>query len=407
MLPAKRIIEEVTRTSIELLLKEPFYSHLFSSLNKEVVTDESGIATMAVSLYEKTFSLFINAGFWDNFLTDKLHRYGVVKHEILHIIFKHLHVNEPHRNRLLLNIAMDLVVNQYIERNLLPGESIFLETFPELQLEKEKGYGYYYEKLEELQQNAGTVYKDSIAARNLASIKENSHGLERHKPWKNIYSLSNIDREILDAQIDNLVNIANNKTPVKSFSSLPAGVRIQINNILLKPAALVDWKRVLKLFSESSSKTRVKNTLKRPSKRFGTIPGIKIKHHQKLLVALDTSGSISKKEYELFFNELYHIWRRGTVIQVVECDAKIQHTYTYKGVTPNTIHGGGGTDFNAPIKYANEVFHPDGLIYFTDGVAPAPEVIPRIQLLWVISKQGITTDSTAFKKLPGRKAKLI
>ncbi len=403
----KRITEEVTRTSIELLLKEPFYSHLFSSLNKEVVDDASGFKTMAVGLHKKIYCLYVNENFWDTFLINKLHRYGVIKHEILHIVFKHLQVNDPQLNRHLLNIAMDLVVNQYIERHTLPDESVFIETFPELNLEKEKGYRYYYDKLNHLQCNCNTLYRDTVAAANLASIETSSHGLDRHELWKEIYSLNHIDKEILEAQLENLVNIAHNKTPLKLFSSLPAGIQIQINNILVKPRALVDWRRVLKLFSESSSKTRVKNTLKRPSKRFGTVPGIKIKHHQKLLVALDTSGSISKKEYEIFFSELYHIWRRGTVIRVVECDATIQHSYEYTGHIPSAVHGGGGTDFNAPIRYANEVYHPDGLIYFTDGVAGTPVVVPRTQVLWVISRQGIDAGSEAFKNLPGRKAKLI
>ena len=139
-----RILEEVTRTSIELLLREPFYSHLFSTLNKEIVAAESGIDTMAVGLRFDTYTLFVNAEFWDTFLVDKKHRYGVLKHEILHIIFKHLLVNEPTLDRKLLNIAMDLVVNQYIERAQLPDESIFLETFPELNLEVDQTYFYYY-----------------------------------------------------------------------------------------------------------------------------------------------------------------------------------------------------------------------------------------------------------------------
>ena len=120
-----RILEEVTKTSIELLLKEPFYSHLFSALNKEIVFEDSHIKTMAVGLRHKTYVLIINALFWDNELKDKKHRFGVVKHEVLHLVFKHLLVNEPSADRRLLNIAMDLVVNQYIERIQLPSESIF------------------------------------------------------------------------------------------------------------------------------------------------------------------------------------------------------------------------------------------------------------------------------------------
>jgi predicted metal-dependent peptidase len=406
---ANRILEEVTRTSIELLLREPFYSHLFSTLNKEVVDEEtSGIDTMAVGLRFDAYTLFVNATFWDTFLIDKKHRYGVLKHEILHIIFKHLLVNEPTLNRKLLNIAMDLVVNQYIERAQLPDESIFLETFPELNLEADQTYFYYYKKLEQLQQNCDCKgdFCDSVSGKNLAAIGDDSYGLERHKQWREIYTKSKIDKEILDAFTENLVRIAHDKTPLKSIGTLPAGIQMQLKNLLIKPLALVDWRRVLKLFAESSAKTRVKNTLKRPSKRYGTTPGIKIKHFQKLLVAIDTSGSISQSEYDQFFGELYHIWRRGAEVMVVECDAQVQHQYLYKGETPKAIHGGGGTDFNDPIRFGNEKYQPDALIYFTDGHAATPNVSARFPILWVISKEGIAAEDAMFEALPGRKAKL-
>jgi predicted metal-dependent peptidase len=406
---SNRILEEVTRTSIELLLREPFYSHLFSTLNKEVVDEEtSGIGTMAVGLRFDAYTLFVNSTFWDTFLIDKKHRYGVLKHEILHIIFKHLLVNEPTFDRKLLNIAMDLVVNQYIERAQLPDESIFLETFPDLNLEADQTYYYYYKKLDQLQQNCnckGDLF-DSISGKNLAAIGDDSYGLERHKQWREIYSKSQIDKDILDAFTENLVRIAHDKTPLKSIGTLPAGIQMQLKNLLIKPLALVDWRRVLKLFAESSAKTRVKNTLKRPSKRYGTTPGIKIKHFQKLLVAIDTSGSISQSEYDQFFGELYHIWRRGAEVMVVECDAKIQHQYLYKGETPKAIHGGGGTDFNDPIRFGNEKYQPDGLIYFTDGHASTPHVSARFPILWVISKEGLAAEDEMFEALPGRKAKL-
>lgn len=148
-----QILEEVTKTSIELLLKEPFYAHFFSALNKEIVSENSDIRTLAVGLRHKNYVLLINSDFWQNTLIEKKHRYGVVKHEILHLVFKHLLVSESNKDHLLLNIAMDLVVNQYIDRSQLPKESLFLETFPELSLEKDQTYSYYYEKLQQLQQD--------------------------------------------------------------------------------------------------------------------------------------------------------------------------------------------------------------------------------------------------------------
>lgn len=402
-----RILEEVTRTSIALLLQEPFYSHFFSTLNKEVVAPDDVIQTMAVGLRERKHVLYVNPVFWDNFFTDKRHRYGVVKHEILHIVYKHTLANVRGFNRHLVNIAMDIVVNQYIDKAQLPAESIFLEDFPELSLKPDGSWQYYYEKLLHLQQNLNTLFANTASAAALQSIRDSSHGLERHGAWEEIGTLDEIEKGLLDADIDNLVHIARARTNEKSYGKLPAGLKAYLDQLLYKAKPLVDWRRVIKLFSESSSKTRIRNTLKRPSKRYGTNPGIRVRRLKKLLVAVDTSGSINKEELHDFFNEIHHLWRGGAEILVVECDAQVKRAYAYKGIAPSFVLGRGGTNFNPPIEYGNREFYPDGLIYFTDGVAHPPTATPRFPVLWVISRNGIKPDSTSFQQLPGRKARLV
>jgi predicted metal-dependent peptidase len=403
---ATRILEEVTRTSIELLMREPFYSHFFSTINKEVVAADHHLKTLAIGLRDRYHTLFVNAHFWDHALTHKNHRYGVLKHEVLHIVFKHTLEKVRAEHGHLTNIAMDIVVNQYIERSYLPDEGIFLEDFPELELARDQSWRYYYEKLKVLAGDLDGKFAGTKSARFFQSIRETSHGLDRHGSWAEIGSLDDIERSLLDANIDTLIHIARAKTPEKSYGSLSAGLRTHLQTILFKARPLVDWRRVVKLFSESSSKTKIRNTLKRPSRRYGTIPGIKVKGRRKLLIAIDTSISVTPQELEVFFNEIFHLWRQGTEIEVVECDVSIKSVYAFKGIAPKFVKGRGGTDFNAPIAYGNNSFHPDGLIYFTDGVAPAPKVKPRFPMLWVITKEGIASSSPEFNGLPGRKAKL-
>jgi len=401
-----RVLEEITRTSIALLLKEPFYSHLFSCMNKKIVDEDDDLQTLGVGLSGKSHTLYANPLFWDTVLTKSEHRYGVIKHEVLHIVFKHTLINNNQYHHLTMNIAMDLVVNQYVERQCLPDESIFLEDFPELQMEKDQTCHYYYQELMALKEGLNGEYAGTQSAKTFLSIHEASHGLNRHKKWSEIFSQNNVDKALTEAQIDNLMHIAHQRTSAKSYGTLPAGIRFWIEQILFKTAPLVDWRRVIKLFSESSSKTKIKTTLKRPSKRYGTVPGIKVRRLRKLLIAVDTSGSINKDELSVFFNEIYHIWRKGAEIEVVECDTRIQRTYKYQGKSPKFVKGAGGTDFNAPIAYGNTDYFPDGLIYFTDGLAPPPNERPRYPLLWVISKGGIAAQSPEFSLLPGRKAKL-
>ena len=58
------------------------------------------------------YNLFINDEFWES-LPD-YHKIGVLKHELLHIGFFHLCNYESYENKKVLNVAMDLEVNQYI-----------------------------------------------------------------------------------------------------------------------------------------------------------------------------------------------------------------------------------------------------------------------------------------------------
>ena len=124
------------------------------------------------------------------------------------------------------------------------------------------------------------------------------------------------------------------------------------------------------------------------------------------MVAIDTSGSIEQESLGLFFKELYHIWRKGAEVLVVECDYAIRRRYLYKGQLLQYAVGRGGTNFNPPVLLANEEYMPDALIYFTDGHAPPPKVTSRCPMLWVLSPDGIAMDSKRWATLPGRKVKM-
>jgi len=90
----------------------------------------------------------------------------------------------------------------------------------------------------------------------------------------------------------------------------------------------------------------------------------------------------------------------------VECDTVIGSHYLYKGQPAKVITGGGGTCFDEPIKYANEQYLPDAVIYFTDGYAPELTIYPRKPILWLISANGLSAQSDDYLRLPGRKIKM-
>ncbi|NME68046.1 vWA domain-containing protein [Flammeovirga aprica] len=418
-------LEEVSKTSIQLILKEPFYGHFFTGLLKEV-TGKVDTAAVTIQSYN-AFKLMVNEEFWRS-LTDKEHRYGLIKHEILHIVLKHLHKYKDYEHKYLYNIAADLVVNQYIEKHQLPEGGITLERFSDLEkehnfkLQKDQDVGYYYHILkkllskqtsgknntEESNDNTSSDPNSQLTINDL--LDDNNSELKRHQLWKAMEELSEGETKILDININELLKqtaqrlISKGKT--NWWASLPAGLSEYLKELFKSFEPSVDWRRILRLFTSSSSKTFLKNTLKRPSKRYGTTPGIKIKRKNKLLVAIDTSGSVSNEELNIFFGEIYHIWKQGAEIHVVECDVRIHKKYRYNGIPPEIIHGRGGTAFEAPIEYANTELQPDCIVYFTDGYASPPSVQSRFPLLWMITQSGISENDNIWKELKGRKVRM-
>ncbi len=373
----KDIESEISRCIIKLLMKEPFYAHFLSGIIR-VITDE--IPTAAVGFKSGKIALYVNENFFLKELKSFNERVAVIKHETLHILFKHLfRMQSKSYDNKLFNIAADLVVNQLIEPWRLPESAITLSTFSDLNLPPDKSVEWYYKKLK--QQSSDDNTKKTISQ----VSEEISHS--DHSKWgENKGASSNI----IETELDRMIIQAKDRTPLKDYGSIPLGIKKMINVIIEKRKPQIDWKRALRLFSTSSRKTRVYYTMKRISKRYGTRPGIKIKRYQRLAVAIDTSGSIKEDDFVIFFSEIHSIWKQGAEIEVIECDAEVQRKYSYRGKLPKFISGGGGTLFDPVFSYlkSNRFEKYDGCIYLTDGYAPEAKIKPPCSLFWCITKDG-------------------
>lgn len=403
-------LSEISKITTQLLLKEPFYGHFLLGVPKEL---DQRTPTASVSLMQKSIiKLKVNPDFWSSLSND--HKYGLIKHEVLHLVMKHLFLQKNYSNKILFNIACDLVVNQYIKPLQLPEGAIILDTFSDLRtkygivLEPFQSTDYYYKALQPVIQNPGK-FPDSGTLGDLMADKENEQ-LAKHKNWYVFEEIDKASEKIMEYQLYNQI-----KTVVDKFKSRPGGYGLlpanlieYLNSFLASYKPQVDWKRELKKFAASSNSSFIKNTLRRPSKRYGTTPGIKIKRRNRLLVALDTSGSVPSDDITKFFGELHQIWRHGAEVIITECDAAIQKTYPYKGEIPGKIHGRGGTSFTPPIILANQEINPDGIVYFTDGFASPPNVKSRAPILWIITTNGIKEagSNTIWSELPGKKIKM-
>lgn len=127
----QRINESVGRAAIALLVKEPFFAHLIGGITREIT---SSVPTMAVGIVAGQPRLFVNPSFFAKELRSEPMRIGVLKHEVSHLLFKHLFRYKQHYDAELYNISADIVVNQYIGSWKLPSSAVTLKTFPERNL---------------------------------------------------------------------------------------------------------------------------------------------------------------------------------------------------------------------------------------------------------------------------------
>jgi len=117
--------------SKKLMFKEPFYGLFLISLNKE---ESNRILTACVSLNGINVQLTINPEYWEK--QDPATRIGILKHELLHIVFFHLQNHTLFPDRELGNIACDLEINQYVNKEYKgpSWEGLEIDKYPELAL---------------------------------------------------------------------------------------------------------------------------------------------------------------------------------------------------------------------------------------------------------------------------------
>ena len=416
------IEDELSRWIIKLLIDEPFYAHFLGQVSRVISKDVT--ETAAVGLRQNAIYLFINPEFFLTKLKTLEERVAIIKHEVLHLVFKHLYRHKSNWNAHTANIAADIVVNQYVSPWPLPEGAILLEQFSVLNLKPEETIEYYYTKLIEAKQAA--PQKISDIKKQLESEGNNDNKKEeiqkKIQDWEKIDDLLNnrhsdgakiwlddhgkwSDKAADEAEIhriDDAILTSRNRMKEKDWYDLkktPEFLKQVVEAILEKRKPQVDWKRSLRIFANSSRHSKVVGTMKRYSKRFGEpSTGIRIKSFQKIAVIIDTSGSIDDESLSLFFTEIHAMWKKCAEILVIECDDAVGQTYPYRGKFPKGVSGRGGTEFNPAFEYLQKERKRkkfDGCIYLTDGFANTPTIKPPCKLLWVLTADG-TNENLAF-----------
>ena len=386
--------QSLSKISKELMLKEPYYGFFLIMLNKMWRKD---LPTAGVSKNGINYQLAINEEFWTS-LSEK-HQMGLLKHELLHIAFGHLVSFGSFRNKKLANVAMDMEINQYIDPDYLPDGGIDINNYEDLNLDKKAGCRYYYDKLQQLKDEKdknGTCGNEEMDK--LLDNIDNGD-VPDHSTWEEFDDLSEAEKKLIEKQIQKVLSDAKEQT-IKKRGNVPGEIEgVIIIEEIVKPK--FDWRSYVRRFSGTSTKVFTKKIRRKENRRYDENPGLKIKMKQHMLLAIDTSGSVSDTELTEFMNEIHHIYKAGVDITIVQCDTSINSIEEYKGKNELNVKGRGGTEFDPVLDYynANQKKYTS-LVYFTDGECYT-SVKPKGRVLWVLSERSSMNES-----LPGHVIKL-
>jgi len=121
-----------------------------------------------------------------------------------------------------------------------------------------------------------------------------------------------------------------------------------------------------------------------------------------VIVALDTSGSVTRDELQEFLSEIDALKAQVRAdVTLHACDDKLDvsgpwHYAMWEAMSlPESILGGGGTDFRPVFEWAaKEQRNPDLLVYFTDAEGQFPAEEPSFPVVWLVKGKSRTPFGT-------------
>lgn len=354
----------------KLLIKQPFIGTFLLGMNRHF-----GNKCPTACVYREgiNVSMCINEEFWNSLESDEM-RSAVIEHEVSHILFRHMFMSEFFSDHKHLNVASDSEVNSYIPA-LQKDPYVYAAKFG---LEDRQGTKYYYEKIpkdNEFEQGDGT-----------------GQSFDDHGTWEDFRNLPDAERELVEHQIDYQAKEAAQQVQ-KMCGSIPGQFKEYIDSLFKQKPQIFNWRAYFRRMIGVVMDISLKKTYKKESLRFKGCSGIRKRKKVSIMVAIDTSGSVSSQELCDFFSEINYIHKSGAIVEIIEFDHALQKQYIYNGKWDGAIHGRGGTSFEGPLELYNKDRHKHSLlVLFTDGYAPIEDLRPQGPMVWIITSDGARQD---------------
>jgi len=354
-------MEIMTKARTHLLLDHPFFGCLAMRLS---LVEDNQFETAGTDGKELRF----NSQFIQSLRLNQV--VGLFAHEVMHLALGH-NWRQGTREHERWNNAGDYAINSNLVRTgiHLPDGALIAYQFDKMSAEEI--YTYLPSNPNQNQSSGSSQTSDPGGCGAVLPTPNDSQLDETKAEWKTAV-----------AQAIQFAGIGN----------LPADLARQLQSVI-DPS--LPWYVLLRDFVERSARNDF--TWQRPNARYINqgivLPGLISEELPEVIVAVDTSGSISQAQLDSFAAEASAVLSAyKTTIRVIYCDNEVQGEQIYQ-TDDLPIHlspkGGGGTKFDPVFRYVNENgYTPSCVIYLTDLLGPTPQCEPECPVLWVSTKPG-------------------
>jgi predicted metal-dependent peptidase len=404
--------QKLTRARVQLLLAQPFFGTL--SLRLKLIP--GSLPTMATD----GSRIVYNPAFVDQLKPAELE--GTLAHEVLHCALGH-QCRRGEREPRLWNEAADLAINPILIGNgfTLPAGALIDPAFATMSAEeiyarllRKRTEGGSALKQAPQQTNAGVgTATGSQATNGTAPPDAKSDPPSQRAPDQDGQTMGEAAGpepsrsggfgEVVDAtdeqgqtaspaekrRQEHEWSIAAEQAlrSAKACGNDPGGIERPVSE---SRQPQQDWRTILRDFVAATAPSDYRWTP--PNRRYIAsglyLPSVERRGLGEVVIAVDTSGSIGKRELEQFAAEISAISEetQPEAIHVVYCDAAVQCVQQFGPAEPVQLEpkGGGGTDFRPAFEWvAENDFAPVCLIYLTDFCCDSFPETPEYPVLWV------------------------
>lgn len=359
-------------------------------------------------------------------LLESLSEYQItmyLKSEVIRILLKHPYERKPSGcSGASSTMASDCVIKSHYNVEQLP-----LTTPESLNLPSGECYEWYAMKIQEMY---GQLASNNAVSASAISSMGSGFGEEAESDESCYGEVGSQDADSVDNNTTHnadVLSIESSKSELweedemrqveindvienaSSWGSIPGKM---IEMVVANTKARIDYRKVLSGFCASIISSRRNLTRMRPNRRteFANMGSV-YRFRTRLLVAVDVSGSVSTKTLSHFYSVIKRFFRYGVeTIDVVQFDTNIGEIEELKKASPEIkVKGRGGTNFQPVIDIVAEKGTYDGLIIFTDGFAPHPNIPKHFntRVLWICDTEKNYECHKEWMKQTGRVCMMI